>query len=65
MPIVHGNGLSPYVRKVRFFLAEKGVDYDHDPLLPFPKTPELLAKSPLGKIPFYEDGDLVVPDSSA
>src|SRR5258705_9510740 len=33
-------------------------------LLPVPKTPELLAMHPMGKIPILRDGDVVVPDSS-
>jgi glutathione S-transferase len=64
MPILHGVALSPFVRKVRVALAEKSVAYDHDPVLPFGQTDEYRAKSPLGKIPCWEDGDFILPDSS-
>jgi len=64
MPIVHGGVPSPFVKKVCAFLAEKGVAYELRPLAPFPKTPELLAMNPLGKIPIYQDGELMLPDSS-
>lgn len=65
MPIVHGGVPSPFVKKVCAFLAEKGVAYELRPLAPFPKTPELLAMNPLGKIPIYQDGELMLADSSA
>jgi glutathione S-transferase len=65
MPIVHGGVPSPFVKKTCAFLAEKGVAYEVRALAPFPKTPELLAMNPLGKIPIYQDGELVLPDSSA
>ena len=64
MTIVHGVRLSPFVRKVLCLLEEKGLAYENPRLLPFPKTDELLAMNPLGKIPIFEDGDLRVPDSS-
>ena len=64
--IVHGISLSPFVRKVRIALHEKCLDYDMKNLTPFPRTPELLALSPLGKMPVFEDTDagFTVPDSS-
>jgi glutathione S-transferase len=61
---LYGVPQSPFVRKVRIALEEKGIPYANEPLVPFPKTPELLALSPIGKIPFLRDGDVVVPDSS-
>ncbi len=64
MPIVHGVSASPFVRKVRVALAEKGVDYELNPVMPIGQNPEYLRKSPLGKIPCYEDGEFVLPDSS-
>jgi len=65
MPILHGVSLSPFVRKVRVALSEKSVDYENNPIMPFGQTDEFRAKSPLGKIPCWEDGDFVLPDSSA
>ena len=34
MRIVHGANASPFVRKVRIALAEKGLDYELEPLFP-------------------------------
>ncbi len=64
MPILHGVALSPFVRKVRVALVEKSIAYEHIPVLPFGQTDEYRKKSPLGKIPCFEDGDVVLPDSS-
>ncbi len=64
MPIIHGANASPFVRKTRVAFAEKGVSYELNPLMPFAPSPEYLKKSPLGKIPCFEDGDFVLPDSS-
>jgi glutathione S-transferase len=60
-----GAGPSPYVRKVRVALAEKGLEYVHDPMVPFGVSAEYKRMHPLGKIPTLVDGDKVVPDSSA
>ena len=64
MPILHGANLSPYVRKVRFALAEKGITVDQEQVVPFGVSDDFKKLSPLGKIPVYQDGDLVLPDSS-
>jgi glutathione S-transferase len=64
MPTIHGVSASPFVRKVRVALAEKGIDYELNPVMPIGQNPEYLRKSPLGKIPCYEDGAFVLPDSS-
>lgn len=64
MPKLHGANLSPFVRKVRVALAEKGIEYESVPVVPFGQTPEFMKLSPLGKIPVYEEGDFSVPDSS-
>lgn len=61
---LYGARRSPFVRKVRIVLEEKGIPYELEEIVPVPKTPELLALSPLGKIPILEDGGAVVPDSS-
>jgi glutathione S-transferase len=63
--IVHGSSLSPFVRKVMVFAAEKGLVVDNKVAPPGPKTPEFLAMSPFGKIPAFEDGDYQLCDSSA
>ncbi len=64
MPILHGANLSPFVRKVRFALAEKGITVEQEQVVPFGLSDAFKKLSPLGKIPVYQDGDLVLPDSS-
>jgi glutathione S-transferase len=65
MPIVHGVNASPFVRKVRIALREKGIDYDLDPVFPFNVSDEFRKMSPLGKIPVYEpEPGVTIPDSS-
>jgi glutathione S-transferase len=63
-PILHGSNISPYVRKVRVALAYKGIEVDSVQQIPFGAPPEYVAKSPLSKIPCWEEGDLILPDSS-
>ena len=64
-PKIHGVNASPFVRKVRVALAEKGIDYELIPQMPMGQPPEYFEISPLGKIPCYVDGDFSLPDSSA
>jgi glutathione S-transferase len=61
--IVYGANVSPFVRKVRVALAEKGLDYTLDPVTPFAPPPEFLAISPLKRIPAFRDTDLPEPDN--
>src|ERR1700704_1268113 len=66
--IVYGGSVSPFVRKVRLALLEKGVVYTLDPVNVFNPPPEFLAISPLKRIPVLRDTDLpepnTLPDSS-
>ena len=62
MPVIHGVNLSPFVRKVRVALIEKGVDYELKPV--FPASEELASINPLKKIPVYEEDGFSIPDSS-
>ncbi|MGB1190602.1 MAG: glutathione S-transferase family protein, partial [Pseudomonadales bacterium] len=64
LPILHGANISPYVRKVRVVLAYKGIEYNNTQQSPFGAPKEFVAKSPLSKIPCWEEGELVLPDSS-
>jgi glutathione S-transferase len=64
MPILHGVNASPFVRKVRVALSIKGIDYELNPVMPIGVSDEYKQKSPLGKIPCWEDGDFTLPDSS-
>jgi len=63
-PILHGANGSPFVRKVKVVLAEKSIDYEQVPVIPFGVSDEYRKKSPLGKIPCLEDGEYTLPDSS-
>lgn len=63
--IIHGATMSPYVRKVLAFAAEKGIAVENKPVTPGPKSPEFMAISPAGKMPAMEDGDFSLCDSSA
>jgi glutathione S-transferase len=46
------------------FLAEKGLDYELDPVIPGQAPPDYKQMSPLGKIPAFRDGDRTMCDSS-
>ncbi len=61
---IYGVNASPFVRKVRVALAEKGLDYEMEPVMPFGQSEEYMKISPLGKIPTYQEDDFIVPDSS-
>jgi glutathione S-transferase len=62
--VIHGVAPSPFVRKVRVFLAEKNVPYEIKVQQPFGQSAEYLAISPLGKVPCFQESDFTVPDSS-
>ncbi len=65
---IYGGSVSPFVRKVRVVLAEKGVAYELDQVNPFMPPPEFLLISPLKRIPVLRDSDVpepnTLPDSS-
>jgi glutathione S-transferase len=62
--VVLGGSVSPFVRKVRVALAEKGLDYRHEQVNPFAPPAGWRELSPLGKIPAFKDGERVINDSS-
>ena len=66
--IVYGGAVSPFVRKVRVVLAEKGIEYSLEQVSPFNPPPEFLAISPMKRIPVLRDTDVpepnTLPDSS-
>jgi len=64
MDKVYGVSLSPFVRKVLLLLEYKGIAYESVPVMPFSKDAKFLRKSPLGKIPAYEDEYTVLSDST-
>ncbi|HTK80422.1 MAG TPA: glutathione S-transferase family protein [Rhizomicrobium sp.] len=63
--VVYGGALSPFVRKVRVVLVEKGLEYSLEPINPFQPTAEFLAISPLKKMPAFRDTDLPEPNTLA
>jgi glutathione S-transferase len=63
--IVYGASLSPFVRKVLAYGAEKGLELEHKPLGLGSDDPDFLAASPFRKIPAFRDGDFGISDSSA
>lgn len=61
---VYGAPLSPFVRKLRIFLAEKGLAYQLEIITPFGQPEWYRELSPLGRIPAFKDDDLTLADSS-
>ena len=62
--VLLGGSVSPFVRKARVFLVEKGLDFEHTQVNPFAGPPGWREISPLGRIPALKDGDRVINDSS-
>lgn len=63
--IVYGSSLSPFVRKVLAFAAEKSIEVELMPVAMQSDDPNFRAASPFGKIPGFRDGDFALSDSSA
>jgi glutathione S-transferase len=63
--IVYGSSLSPYVRKVLAFAAEKGIEIDLQPVRLGDPNPDFVEASPFRKMPAFRDGDYTLADSSA
>lgn len=61
---IYGANLSPFVRKVLAVAAIKGLEYEHEIVLPGSLPEGYLEISPLGKIPALQDDDLKISDSS-
>ena len=63
--ILYGSTLSPFVRKVMAFAAEKGIELELKPT-GFPDhEPAFCVASPFRKMPALVDDDFCLPDSSA
>ncbi len=63
--IVFGATLSPYVRKVMAYGAEKGLELELRPAGMGQGGPDFARASPFGKMPGFIDGDFAISDSSA
>jgi glutathione S-transferase len=63
--IVYGSSLSPFVRKVLAFAAEKEIEVELKPIGLGNQDPEFREASPFGKMPAFRDGDFAISDSTA
>ena len=63
--ILYGSSLSPYVRKVLAYCAERAIEIELKPTGAPNHDPEYLAASPFRKMPAFRDGDYALADSSA
>jgi glutathione S-transferase len=63
--IVYGSSMSPFVRKVLAYGAEKGLELEHRPLGLGATDPDFVEASPFRKIPGFQDGEFKICDSSA
>ena len=58
--------LSPFCRKVRIVLEEKGLDFEMKTETLWQRRPEFLALNPAGEVPvLVEDGGAAIADSGA
>jgi glutathione S-transferase len=63
--ILYGSSMSPFVRKVIAFAAEKGIELELRSIGLGDPDPQFRAASPFGKMPALVDGDYRLADSSA
>lgn len=63
--ILYGVSLSPYVRKVMIYAAEKGLEIELKQVGIGNPDPEFRATSPFGKMPGFADGEFRISDSTA
>lgn len=62
---LYGVIFAPHVRKVRAVLALKSIAHQQVSVMPGAMDPGFLAKSPLSKVPVWEEPGFALPDSSA
>lgn len=62
--VVFGAPLSPFVRKVRLFCAEKGIDYQLENVNPFNQPDWYRELNPLRRVPAIRDDDFTLADSA-
>jgi glutathione S-transferase len=63
--IIYGSSVSPYVRKVVAFAAEKGLEFKVKGVTLGSQDPGFREASPFAKMPALRDGDYLLADSSA
>ena len=64
MLLVYGAAGSSFTQKVRVMLAEKGLAFQEEMVIPVNVSAEYRKIHPLGKIPSLRDGDITLADSS-
>lgn len=64
MAVIYGVSASPFVRKVRVAMIEKGLPYELEPVMPGNVPASFRKISPLEKVPVYQEGEFSLPDSS-
>ena len=65
MITLYGSSLSPFVRKVLAFAAEKDIEVDLQPTGCPDRSAEFCEASPFNKMPAMRDGNYCLPDSTA
>jgi glutathione S-transferase len=63
--IVYGSSMSPFVRKVLAFAAEKGIELELKAMGLGSDDPDFLEASPFKKMPGFRDGEFAISDSTA
>lgn len=63
--ILYGSPISPFVRKVLVYAAEKGIPLEVTPVGIGDPNPDFNACSPFRKMPALQDGDFGISDSTA
>lgn len=63
--ILYGSPISPFVRKVLVYAAEKGIQLNLTPVGIGDPNPDFNACSPFRKMPALKDGDFGISDSTA
>jgi glutathione S-transferase len=63
--ILYGAPVSPFVRKVLAFAAEKSLPLELVPIGLGDQNPDFLSASPFRKMPGFRDGDFTISDSTA
>ncbi|MCG2635119.1 MAG: glutathione S-transferase family protein [Gammaproteobacteria bacterium] len=64
MTTLYGVAISPFVRKVQVYMAERNLPYDLQVVPPHSKDEPFVSLSPLGRIPAYRDEQIGLCDSS-
>jgi glutathione S-transferase len=61
---LYGFPVSNYYNKIKYILLEKGIEFEEVRVAP-KLTPEIMEKSPMGKIPYIDDDGFILSESQA